>query len=70
MKKDWPGIAILSLLSALIILCLFAWTWKRGAHYGACTERCRPAAFDSDQHVNGGCLCIGSDKVLRIKEAP
>ena len=41
-----------------------------GERRGACTELCRPAAFDSDQRVNGGCLCIGSDKVLRIKGAP
>lgn len=41
--------------------------YNRGEHHGACVELCRPAKFDSGQEVNGGCLCIGSDKVLRIR---
>lgn len=44
--------------------------YLRGQRYGACVEMCRPAKFDVDQQVNGGCLCIGSDKVLRLREAP
>jgi hypothetical protein len=46
------------------------WTYHRGYVVGSCEEMCRPAQFDSDQTVNGGCLCIGSDKVLRFKKTP
>jgi hypothetical protein len=49
----------------LVVVC-----YNRGQWKGACVELCRPAHFDSDQSVNGGCLCIGSDKVLRIKPDP
>ncbi len=50
----------------------FCWIWgaNRGLRRGACVEMCRPSKFDVDQEVNGGCLCIGSDKVLRIRPAP
>lgn len=44
--------------------------YHQGFIRGACVEMCRPAQFDSDQEVNGGCLCIGSDKVLRFKNPP
>jgi hypothetical protein len=44
--------------------------WECGNQHGACVELCRPAKFDVDQKVAGGCLCIGSDKVLRIRAAP
>ena len=44
--------------------------YERGQRWGACVEMCRPARFDDAQEVNGGCLCIGSDKVLRFKKAP
>ena len=44
--------------------------YNRGNRLGTCVEMCRPAKFDDAQEVNGGCLCIGSDKVLRIKKAP
>lgn len=44
--------------------------YEIGRRTGACVELCRPAKFDSDQSVNGGCLCIGSDKVLRIRQVP
>jgi hypothetical protein len=60
----------------LVVAVLFAmaWCWVWGANMGfrrgACVEMCRPAQFDSDQKVNGGCLCVGSDKVLRIRPAP
>jgi len=47
-----------------------AYAYSRGHRSGACVELCRPAKFDADQEVNGGCLCIGSDKVLRIRPAP
>jgi hypothetical protein len=51
----------------LLAGCLFIYGYNRGERHGTCVELCRPAKFDSDQSVNGGCLCIGSDKVLRIK---
>jgi hypothetical protein len=57
----------------IVALLLFVGVFASGYFYevgrrsGACTELCRPSKFDSDQSVNGGCLCIGSDKVLRIK---
>lgn len=44
--------------------------YNRGRRLGRCVEMCRPAQFDAAQEVNGGCLCIGSDKVLRLKKVP
>jgi hypothetical protein len=57
---------------ALILAGVFTagWTYHRGYLRGACVEMCRPVKFDVDQEVNGGCLCIGSDKVLRFKKIP
>jgi hypothetical protein len=51
-------------------LCAVTYFYERGQRWGACVEMCRPAKFDDAQEVNGGCLCIGSDKVLRIRKAP
>ena len=47
-----------------------SWAYSQGDRFGACVEMCRPAKFDDQQNVNGGCLCIGSDKVLRFKKEP
>jgi hypothetical protein len=60
------------IVGILIIVGLLAvvYFWGKGLRNGTCTEMCRPAQFDSGQDVNGGCLCIGSDKVLRIRPAP
>ena len=58
----------LALVIVGLIFCSKSYQW--GDHYGTCVEMCRPAKFDDAQNVNGGCLCIGSDKVLRFKEAP
>lgn len=65
------GAALWFLLMALVAAA-FCWGWgsERGLRRGACVEMCRPAKFDNDQEVNGGCLCIGSDKVLRRRPAP
>jgi hypothetical protein len=60
---------IVSALVVLAFVCIVI-AYVRGDRHGRCTEMCRPAQFDSAQEVNGGCLCIGSDKVLRFKEVP
>ena len=65
---DYALAAILALV--LCILLCSMWLFDIGFRRGVCTELCRPLKFDVDQKVNGGCLCIGSDKVLRIKDAP
>jgi hypothetical protein len=49
---------------------LSGWAYHRGYIRGSCVEMCRPLKFDSDQDVNGGCLCIGSDRALRRKNDP
>lgn len=58
--------------AVLLVFAWFCFCWGAdfGNRRGRCMEMCRPAQFDSDQKVNGGCLCIGSDKVLRFKDAP
>jgi len=60
-----------------IVLFLVAFGFSGIAHFhgrgvieGRCIEMCRPAQFDTGQKVHGGCLCIGSDKVLRFKKVP
>jgi len=71
---DWKVKAETFFLSVLFLIFLglgfAAYTYHRGGRLGRCTEMCRPAQFDSAQEVNGGCLCIGSDKVLRFKPIP
>jgi hypothetical protein len=69
---DVPFEAALWLLLAALVAAGFCWCWgaERGLRRGACVEMCRPAKFDNDQEVNGGCLCIGSDKVLRRRPSP
>ncbi len=67
-----PTEAVLwALFAAVVVGGYFSfYVYYRGHRSGACVEMCRPAKFDADQEVNGGCLCIGSDKVLRIRPAP
>lgn len=61
------GLAVFAVLAVALIAEHF---YERGQRSGACVEMCRPAKFDDAQEVHGGCLCIGSDKVLRFKKAP
>ena len=63
---------VLGIATAVVVLLMSVCmvSFDAGSRIGACVELCRPLKFDRDQKVNGGCLCIGSDKVLRIKEAP
>ncbi len=70
-SSDVPLIAVVWLLVLAIVASGWCWVWGAGSglRRGACVEMCRPAAFDADQEVNGGCLCIGSDKVLRRRPA-
>jgi len=65
------GYVVYGLLALLVGSTVWAaYSYSRGGRLGACVEMCRPAKFDADQEVNGGCLCIGSDKVLRFRPAP
>lgn len=68
MKAENVFYIVMLLVVGGVILACFA--YDKGLRFGRCAEICRPAKFDSDQKVNGGCLCIGSDKVLRFKEIP
>ena len=74
MSDDWkvkPETFFWTVLTLFGVgLCFATYTYHRGERAGRCTEMCRPAQFDSAQEVNGGCLCIGSDKVLRFKPVP
>lgn len=73
--KDSMDVSIGTVCGIVFFMLIFAgycWTWgaTRGLRRGTCVEMCRPAQFDNDQEVNGGCLCIGSDKVLRRRPSP
>jgi hypothetical protein len=70
MKTSALWVAVYVVGAMLISAMLAAYNYGHGLRVGACTEMCRPLKFDSDQTVNGGCLCIGSDKVLRFKKDP
>lgn len=69
LMKVETTVLIVMVMAVALIFCS-AFFYHRGHRSGTCTEMCRPAQFDSDQDVNGGCPCIGSDKVLRFKKVP
>ena len=71
-NDSWSTEAIICAVLIAVIVGMFTdmHFYERGQRLGACVEMCRPAKFDDAQEVNGGCLCIGSDKVLRFKKAP
>lgn len=64
------AVVYIVLLALAAIAVAIPTAYWRGHRAGTCVEMCRPAKFDSDQSVYGGCLCIGSDKVLRIRKEP
>jgi hypothetical protein len=75
MTDDKMKMNVETAVSIVLVVVLAGVCWAlyldgRGIRYGACVELCRPAKFDVDQNVNGGCLCIGSDKILRRRPAP